>query len=68
MGQIGRERVEQELSWAHSQRNLAQAYRTVLRPELRHGGARLEPLAGLRLAETRRSAHAGPIRCKFPGA
>ena len=30
MGQIGRERVEQELSWAHSQRNLAEAYRTVL--------------------------------------
>ena len=30
MGQIGRERVERELSWAHSQRNLVLAYRKVL--------------------------------------
>ena len=29
MGRIGRERVERELSWAYSERNLAQAYRTV---------------------------------------
>ena len=45
MGQLGRERVEQELSWAHSQRNLAQAYRTVL--DGSPGGLRsMEPLAG----------------------
>jgi glycosyltransferase involved in cell wall biosynthesis len=30
MGRIGRERVERELSWAHSQRNLALAYRAAL--------------------------------------
>jgi glycosyltransferase involved in cell wall biosynthesis len=30
MGRLGRERVEQELSWEHSERNLAAAYRSVL--------------------------------------
>jgi glycosyltransferase involved in cell wall biosynthesis len=30
MGRIGRERVEQELSWEHSERHLADAYRSVL--------------------------------------
>lgn len=30
MGRIGRERVEQELSWEHSERHLAAAYRSVL--------------------------------------
>lgn len=30
MGRIGRERVEQELSWEHSVRNLADAYRSLL--------------------------------------
>jgi glycosyltransferase involved in cell wall biosynthesis len=30
MGRVGRERVEQELSWEHSERHLAAAYRSVL--------------------------------------
>jgi glycosyltransferase involved in cell wall biosynthesis len=30
MGRIGRERVERELSWEHSERHLADAYRSVL--------------------------------------
>jgi glycosyltransferase involved in cell wall biosynthesis len=30
MGRLGRERVEQELSWEHSERNLQEAYRSLL--------------------------------------
>jgi glycosyltransferase involved in cell wall biosynthesis len=35
MGQAGRERVERELSWEHSERNLVSAYGSVLEPALR---------------------------------
>ena len=40
MGALGRERVEQELSWEHSRRELLQAYETVLARggELRSAG------------------------------
>jgi hypothetical protein len=30
MGALGRQRVEQELSWEHSRRHLLEAYETVL--------------------------------------
>lgn len=35
MGQIGRERVERELSWEHSERSLASAYGSALERDLR---------------------------------
>ena len=41
MGALGRQRVEQELSWEHSRRNLLEAYETLLAR-----GGRLRSAAG----------------------